>query len=78
MVFAGVEFLFYYLPIVMLVYFISPKKFKNLILFVSGLIFYAWGEPLYVCVLLLSTLIDYFAGIIMDKTDSTAKRRAAL
>ena len=48
MVFAGVEFLFYYLPIVMLVYFISPKKFKNLILFVSGLIFYAWGEPLYV------------------------------
>lgn len=78
MVFAGVEFLFYYLPIVMLVYFISPKKFKNLILFVSGLIFYAWGEPLYVCVLLLSTLIDYFAGIIMDKTDSTAKRRACL
>lgn len=78
MVFSSIEFLYYYLPIVMLVYYISPKRLKNPILFASGLIFYALGEPVWVFVLILSTLIDYTAGLFMSKTDEDRKRKLCL
>ena len=48
MVFSSLTFLFLYLPLVLLVYFAVPKKMKNAILFIFSLIFYAWGEPIYV------------------------------
>lgn len=50
-------------------------KVKNLILMISGIIFYAWGEPFYVLIMLLSILVDYTAGIMMDKFDSSKKIR---
>ncbi len=78
MVFARVEFLFYYLPIVMLVYYLSPKRFKNLVLFISGVIFYAWGEPVYVWVMIATILIDYFGGMLMSMTGDGKKRFACL
>ena len=63
----------------MLIYFITPKRFKNALLFLSGVVFYAFGEPIYVFVLILSCAIDYFAGLIMSKHDDSPKiRRACL
>ena len=55
-----------------------PAKGKNWVLFVSGLIFYAWGEPLYVFIMILSTLIDYTAGRLMDCWDDDEKKRKIL
>jgi len=78
MVFSGIEFLYYFLPAVMLIYFFAPKRLKNLMLFVSGLGFYAWGEPVYVIVMVISTAVDYTAGILMSKTEDERKRRACL
>lgn len=63
----------------MMLYFITPKRFKNALLFLSGVLFYAFGEPVYVFVLILSCAIDYFAGLIMAKHDGNPKiRRACL
>lgn len=62
MVFSSLLFLFRFLPIVLIAYYILPKRCHNLVLFVASLIFYAWGEPVYVILILLSTLVDYCAG----------------
>ena len=70
MVFSSLTFMFLFLPIVLAVYYISPKKLKNLFILISGLIFYAWGEPLYVLVMIASTMIDYTAGLLIHKFDS--------
>ena len=62
MVFSSLLFLFRFLPIVLLIYYLSPKKVRNLVLFLASLMFYAWGEPVYVCLLLFSTVLDYTMG----------------
>ena len=62
MVFSSILFLFYYLPIVLTIYFISPRKYRNLVLFLSSLFFYAWGEPRYIWIMLFSTVVDYTCG----------------
>ena len=64
MVFSSLTFMFVFLPIVLILYYIVPKKFKNLFILISGLIFYAWGEPVYVLIMIVSTLIDYTAGLL--------------
>ncbi len=67
MVFSTTVFLYLFLPLVLILYYISPTKFKNVIILLSGLLFYSWGEPVYVVVMILSTMIDYCAGLIMNK-----------
>lgn len=67
MVFSGLMFLFRFLPAVLLVYYISPKRFRNAVLFIFSLIFYAWGEPVYVCLMLFSTVVDYIHGRLAEK-----------
>ena len=69
MVFASLTFLCFYLPLTLGVYYLSPKKIKNFVLLLTGLVFYAWGEPVYVLVMLLSALIDYTAGRIIAAAD---------
>lgn len=66
MVFSTSIFIYLFLPITLLIYYITPKKGKNLIILLSGLLFYSWGEPIYVIVMLISTMIDYFAGLVMN------------
>ena len=60
MVFSGLTFLFLFLPAVLLVYFAMPKRGKNAVLFAMSLVFYAWGEPLFMVAVVLSVLADYF------------------
>lgn len=67
MVFSSLIFLFYFLPAALLVYHLSPDKLKNMVLFAASLVFYAWGEPVYIVLLLFSTLFDYANGLLIDK-----------
>ncbi len=75
MVFSSLAFLYYFLPVVMIIYFFCGTKARNVLLMISGLLFYAWGEPFYIIIMLISTLIDYTAGRMMDKFDSDEKKR---
>ena len=67
MVFSSITFLFAFLPIVLLVYYISPRFLKNFVLMLFSLLFYAWGEPKYVFVMIASILVGYIGGIMVDK-----------
>lgn len=67
MLFCSNQFIFYFLPIVILIYFLVPMKFKNICLFIASLIFYAVGEMKYVPLILLSLTVNYFAAIFIRK-----------
>ena len=76
-VFSSLLFLFRYLPIVLILYFIVPAKFKNLVLFIVSLVFYAWGEPVYVVLMLFSTVVDYTSGRLVGYFIGQNKRNKA-
>ena len=67
MLFSGIPFLFYFLPIVMLLYFLVPFKLKNAVLLLASLVFYAWGEPKYVVLMVFSILLFFFCGLAIGK-----------
>ena len=73
MVFSSITFMYYFLPIVLLIYFIVPRKFKNLVLLLSSLAFYFYGEPTYIWVLLLSCFINYMSALLIDKYRKKSK-----
>lgn len=66
MVFSSLLFLFIFLPAVLLIYHLSPKRIRNIILLAASLIFYAWGEPIYIALMLFSTCTDYVFGLLLD------------
>lgn len=79
MVFSSITFLYVFLPAVLLIYYVLPKKMQNTFIFISGLLFYSWGEPFYVVIMIFSTLIDYTAGMFMHKfDDNKTVRKIAL
>ncbi|MGI6005029.1 MAG: MBOAT family O-acyltransferase [Christensenellales bacterium] len=67
MLFSSNIFLFLYLPLVLLVYYLTPRRFRNLVLFIVNLIFYGWGEPLYVLIMLAAIAVNWIAGIFIEK-----------
>lgn len=67
MLFTSINFLYYFLPLVILIYFITPKKFKNLVLFISSLAFYFFGEPKYIFLMLVEIFIGYVGALLIDK-----------
>ncbi len=67
MVFSSLLFIFLFMPLTILLYYISPKPWRNLILLIASLIFYAWGEPVYIGIMIFSTVFDYVNGILIDK-----------
>ena len=67
MVFSTPLFLFYYLTLVLLVYYLTPVRFRNFVLLIASLFFYYWGEQGYTVIMLLSIGIDYIHGIAVDK-----------
>ncbi|WP_169089953.1 MBOAT family O-acyltransferase [Paenibacillus sp. PL91] len=75
MVFSSLLFLFLFLPAVLLLYFVSPWRIKNFVLFVTSLIFYAWGEPVYIAIMLLSTVTDYSFGLLLSHSRLSSMQR---
>ena len=73
MVFSSITFLFYFLPIALLVYFICPRRIRNAWLAVASLVFYAWGEPRYILIMLFSTVVDYTCGQLIGRARSQGK-----
>ncbi|NLY54185.1 MAG: MBOAT family protein [Firmicutes bacterium] len=67
MVFSSLTFLYVFLPVVLLVYWLAPKGLKNMILLIASLLFYAWGEPVYITIMLFSSLVDYSHGLLIEK-----------
>ena len=77
MVFSSPYFLFLYLPIVLLVYYLTPLKARNAVLLVFNLIFYAWGEPVYILIMFASIAIDYTHGMLVERCKRRGNDRAA-
>lgn len=67
MLFTSISFIYYFLPIVIISYVIAPKKFKNAVICISSLIFYFYGEPKYIILMLAEILIAYIIAILIDK-----------
>ena len=76
MVFSSILFMFIYLPIVLAVYYIVPVKWRNPWLFVVNLIFYGWGEPVYIVLMLFSIVVNYISGIYVGKYREDNKSKA--
>ena len=79
MVFSSLMFIFLFLPAVLVIYFAVPGyKAKNVVILISSLIFYAWGEPVYIFLIMISTVLDYTWGRLIGKYRETDKKRCRL
>lgn len=77
MVFSSFVFLSFFLPVVLILYYLCPARGRNLVLLVASLFFYAWGEPKYVCIMLFSTVFDYTNGRLIARWKELGHERAA-
>lgn len=67
MVFTSISFIYYFLPLLLICYFVVPKKFRNIILLMFSVLFYFYGEPKYILLMLIEVLISYVVGLLIDK-----------
>lgn len=74
MVFSSIPFLYYFLPCALLLYFAVPRKLKNTVLLLTSMVFYGWGEPKYVFVMLLTVFQGYLFGILIEKSGGRRAR----
>ena len=77
MVFSSIYFLAYFLPVVLILYYILPQSLKNGWLFLASLFFYGWGEPVYILIMLFSTVFDYTNGRLIERFDAQGKHKTA-
>ncbi|MEG0321478.1 MAG: MBOAT family protein, partial [Oscillospiraceae bacterium] len=77
MVFSSLFFMFVYLPVVLVLYYITPLKFRNAVLLIANLIFYGWGEPIYILIMFVSIAIDYTHGMLVTKAKNAGNDKAA-
>lgn len=78
MVFSGPVFILFFLPAVILAYYSVPKRGRNVVLFFSSLIFYGWGEPKYILLMLVTVAVGYFSGVLMARTEDERARKRIL
>lgn len=78
MVFSSLVFLFVFLPIVLVLYYLSGKKYRNYLLLLASLFFYAWGEPTYVVIMLVSIGANYLCGLLVDEKRADKVRVAGV
>lgn len=69
MLFSSITFIYYFLPLLIIIYFITPSRYKNLTLLIFSLIFYFLGEPKYIVILLLSCIINYYLSKLIEKSN---------
>src|SRR5688572_23087373 len=77
MVFSSYLFLFYFLPVVLLLYYAAPHRARHLILTILSYIFYGWANPLFLVLLFVSTAIDFIAGLVMARYPAPEKGSGA-
>ena len=77
MVFSSLEFLLMFLTITLLVYFIVPLKIRNIVLLIVSLIFYGWGEPVYVFLMIFTIAVDYIFGLLVERNLKKDDRKRA-
>lgn len=75
MIFSSVFFIFVFLPVTLAVYYLVPWKIKNLVLLLFSLIFYAWGEPVYIFLMIFSIIFNYFSGLELDSRRRKKEKR---
>ena len=75
MVFSGLYFLFSFLPLVLILYFLVPEFLKNLVLLLASIFFYAWGEPVYVFLMLFSAAFNFAVGLDIDGAVKSEKKK---
>lgn len=75
MVFSSIPFLYYFLPGVLLIYFLTPRKWKNLVLFLSSLIFYGWGEPRLLWLMVFTILFFYLCGLAIERAPQQGQKK---
>ena len=68
MIFSSITFLYYFLPLIIIFYFLVPFRFKNFVLLLFSLIFYSWGEPKYIILMILSIFCGYIEGLLIQKS----------
>jgi alginate O-acetyltransferase complex protein AlgI len=78
MVFSSIPFIYFFFPIYLIVYYISINKYKNIVLLAFSLLFYAWGEPVYILLMLLSALVDYVNALKMEKCHNNKEKKKYL
>lgn len=78
MIFSSIPFLHYFLPVVLLVYGLTPRKGKNAVLLLFSLVFYGWGEPKYLAVMLVCTALGYGFGLALGRAGRPGVRKALL
>ncbi len=77
MYFSSLLFLFVFLPVVLVIYYILPRKARNCFLLLSNLIFYGWGEPVLILIMIISIMTNYICGLFIEKYRQNQKRRRA-
>ena len=77
MVFSSLTFLYGFLPLTLAAYFLAPRRLRNLTLLAVSLFFYGWGEPVYVSIMILSILIDYTHGFLVERALNRGRDRLA-
>ncbi|WP_347559859.1 MBOAT family O-acyltransferase [Clostridium sp. AM58-1XD] len=75
MVFSSIPFLFFFLPACLILYYAVPFQLKNYILLAFSLVFYAWGEPVYIILMIFASAVDYTNGRLMEKFGTDDRRR---
>ena len=78
MVFSSLNFLFIFLPVTLAIYLLVPFAAKNIILLLASVFFYAWGEPVYVVLMLLSIIFNYIVGLQFEANSSKRSRKKQL
>ena len=78
MVFSSIPFIFFFLPVFLILYYLVPYKVKNIILLIFSLIFYAWGEPIYILLMIFSSIVDYTNGRMIEKYAQNNQKRKKL
>ena len=74
MLFSSISFIYYFLPLILVIYFLVPNRFKNIVLLLFSLFFYFYGEGIYIVFLLLSCFINYVIGILIDKNENKKRK----
>jgi alginate O-acetyltransferase complex protein AlgI len=75
MLFSSIPFLYYFLPSVLILFLLAPKKLKNTVLLISSLVFYGWGEPKYVIMMVASIIIGFVSGLLIEATNEKSKKK---